>query len=157
VKTTIDELLAQEDDFELCDGVFGCFADLNNSIEVESYTEEQRIVTLVWHASGIIGNGGFEYLFEGEFNGDPGFIYTAAAFATIGARASYQALQRALACFGSDYPSNTKSRNAIFERVPKSERESINHQFWDDDANMRAALARYIREHRITFRTLLTH
>ena len=152
----IEALLAQDDDFELCNGVFSRFADFNNSIDVDSYTEEQRVVTLVWHAGGLIGNGGFEYLFEGDFQGDPGFIYTAAAFATIGPHASYQAFQRALACFSGGYPMDAKTRTVAFERVPEEHRLSINHQFWDDHDNMKAALARYIRERRPTFRKLLS-
>jgi hypothetical protein len=87
MKTTdIDALLARTDDFELCDGVFSSFADFGNQIDVDSYSQEQRVITLAWHASGLIANGGFEYLFEGWFPGDPGYVYTAAAFKTIGAR-----------------------------------------------------------------------
>jgi hypothetical protein len=152
----IDALFALTDDFELCNGVFCRFADLNNEIDVDSYTEEERVVTLVWHASGIIGNGGFEYLFEGWFTGDAGYVYTAAAFKTIGATQSYGAFQRALGVFGDQYPDDSAERDAVYHRVPEEERTAINRQFWDDEQNMTAALARYIRERRTRFRELLS-
>jgi hypothetical protein len=129
----IDALLALTDDFELCNGVFKHFADFNNRIDVDTYTEEERIVTLVWHASGIIGNGGFEYLFEGWFTGDPGYVYTAAAFKTIGATQSYAAFQRALGVFRDQYPEDPAEREAVFHRVPEDERTAISRQFWDDE------------------------
>ena len=152
----IDALLDLTDDFELCNGVFGRFADFNNEIDVDSYSEEERVVTLVWHASGIIGNGGFEYLLEGDFNGDSGFIYTAAAFKTIGAAESYAAFQRALGAFGGHYPTDPKQRIAAFHCLPEHERTAINRQFWDDDDNMRSGLARYIRERRQRCHQLLS-
>ena len=81
----LDALLSEPDDGKLCDGAFDRFAEFSNKIDVDSYSEEERVVTLVLHSFGIIGNGGIEYLFAGNFNGDPGFVYTAAAFKAIGA------------------------------------------------------------------------
>jgi hypothetical protein len=152
----LDALLAITDDGELCDAVFCRFAEFNNQINVDAYTEEERVVTLVWHASGIIGNGGFEYLFEGDFNGDSGFMYTAAAFKMIGAAESYAAFQRARGAFGGHYPTDPKQRIAAFHHVPEHERTMISRQFWDDDHNMRSGLARYIRERHERFRQLLS-
>jgi hypothetical protein len=115
---------------------------LNNEIDVDSYTEEERIVTLVWHAAGIIGNGGFESLFEGEFNGDPGYIYTAAAFKTIGALESYAAIQRALGIFGGQYPADPEQRIAAWLRVSEDERSAMEERFYDDAEIMHSRLAR---------------
>jgi hypothetical protein len=152
----LDALLAIADDSELCNAVFCRFADFNNQIDVDAYSEEERVVTLAWHAAGIISNGGFEYLFEGDFNGDSGFIYTAAAFKTIGAAESYAAFQRALAVFGGHYPTAPEERIAAFHRIPEHERTAISQQFWDDDSNMSSGLARYIRDRRERFRQLLS-
>jgi len=150
-----DALLALTDDFELCDGVFKKFAEFNNQIDVDSYSEEERVITLAWHASGLIGNGGFEYLFEGWFTGDPGYIYTAAAFKTIGATQSYAAFQRALGVFGGRYPDDPAERDDLYHRVPQDERTATSRQFWEDEQNMNAALVRYVRERRDRFRELL--
>jgi hypothetical protein len=151
----LDALLAIDDDSELCDAVFCRFAELNNEIDVDSCTEEERVVTLVWHSAGIIGNGGFEYLFEGEFNGDPGFVYTAAAFNTIGALESYAAFQRALGIFGEHYPVDPEQRIAAWLGLSEDQRHAIEEQFYDDGENMHAGLACYIRERRVRFRELL--
>ena len=158
MKTTdIDALLALTDDFELCNGVFGRFADFNNQIDVDSYSQEERVITLAWHASGLIGNGGFEYLFGGWFAGDPGYVYTAAAFKIIGATESYAAFQRALGVFGDRYPEDPAERDTVYHRVPEEERWAINRQFFEYEQNMTAALARYIRNHRVRFRELLSN
>jgi len=151
-----DALLALTDDFELCDGVFCRLADFDNQIDVDSYSEEERVVTLVWHASGIIANGGFEYLFEGWFSGDPGYVYTAAAFKAIGATQSYEAFQRALRAFGGPHPDSFAEREAIFNQMPTEERRAINIQFIKDAEHVRGALAGYIREHRSRFKELLS-
>jgi hypothetical protein len=150
----LDDLFSTPDDFAFCNGVFGGFA--NNWIDVEAYSEEERVVTLAWHAGGIIGNGGFEYLFEGSFDGDPGYVHTAAAFKAIGATQSYAAFQRALGVFGDRYPDDPAERSAIFQRVPKEERTAIAVQFWDDNKSMTAALARYIRQRSVRFREILS-
>ena len=144
----LEGLLSSQDDFDLCNGVFGRFAEFDNEIDVESYSEEERVVTLAWHAGGIISNGGFEFLFEGDFNGDPGYVYTAAAFQTIGAASSYSAFQKALGAFGDHYPSEASERIAIYKKLPEEERRSINRQLWDDSENARSCLARYIRDRR---------
>jgi hypothetical protein len=157
MKTTdIDAVLALTDDFELCNGVFKGFAEFHKQIDVDSYSEEERVITLAWHASGLIGNGGFEYLFEGWFTGDPGYVYTAAIFKIIGATQSYAAFQRALGVFGDRYPDDPAERDAKYRRVPEEERTAISRQFWEDDQNMNAGLASYIRGRHARFRELLS-
>ena len=54
---------------------------------------------LVWHTSGIIDNGGFEYLFAGEFFSDPDYHITAEAYLTAGLLRAYEAFQEAFALF----------------------------------------------------------
>jgi hypothetical protein len=82
----IDKLLEKEDDFELCDELFKRLdTRYGDDHDVSNYREEHRVVLLVWHAGGIIDNGGFQYLFEGTFDGDPHFAKTAAAFRAINA------------------------------------------------------------------------
>lgn len=147
----VGALLSIADDKELCDAVFDRFADFCNVIDVEECSEEERVVTLVWQASGILENGGFEYLLAGEFNGDEEFVQTAEAFRVIGARESHAAFRRALGVFGEEYPRNAKQRGAIFQAVPEAERKAMNEQFWNDAPNVPAGLAAYIRERRERF------
>jgi hypothetical protein len=57
--------------------VIGIANQYGEDIDVADLPEEHRIVLLVDTARGIIGNGGFNYLFEGTFNGDPHYLLTA--------------------------------------------------------------------------------
>jgi hypothetical protein len=154
----IAELLDEVDDEALCDKVFCRFAKLNNSIDVQSYEEPERVVTLVWHACGIIGNGGFHYLLEGDFNGDPGFTYTAAAFKAIGAEDCYRSFQDVMRCFPDGrLPSDIPVRIARYESIPLSRRDQIDESFWAEESrDVPSLLARYIRQHRSEIARLLS-
>src|SRR5690348_2208446 len=83
----IEKVLATKDDFELCDKLFVRLTDhYGKDFDISKCKEKDQVVILVWHASGIIDNGGFQYLFEGDFKGDPDFKRTADAFQIIGAK-----------------------------------------------------------------------
>jgi hypothetical protein len=68
--------------------------------------EPHRTAILVLHAHGIIGNGGFPYLFEGDFPGDPEFLLTRQAFRAINATNASAAFQKAFAVFPNSTPPN---------------------------------------------------
>jgi hypothetical protein len=145
-----------KDDFELCDRLFGKLAEFDNVIDVDSYSELERVVTLVWHSSGLIGNGGFHYLFEGEFNGDPGFVYTAASYKRIGALAAYEAFQDATKQFpGGVLPTDSEQRIREYEAVPKEIWDKIERRYYDADKDTVKCLSRFIREHRREYEDLL--
>src|SRR5688572_26677297 len=146
-KKGFQQLLDSADDFELCNGVFmhitGRYGD---ELNVEKQTEPERVVTLVWHSSGIIGNGGFQYLFEGTFNGDPGFVLTAAAFRRIGCGEAAEAFEQALALFENNRPpSNIEHRLEIYQSVLEENRMRIDEKFWDAGSDLDAKLAAFIR------------
>lgn len=114
------------------------------------------MITLVWHSMGLIGNGGFEYLLGADFQGDPGFIYTAAAFKEIGAERAYRCFQEALACFPGNQPQeDLEVRRAHYAAAPEAVRSRINEAFWDGKAEATAGLAAYIRRHRDAVKQLL--
>ena len=80
-------LLAEPDNFELCNGLFTRIVEYHgDDIDASAVSEDERVVLLVWHVSGIIGNGGFRYLFEGNLKGDPHFALTAEAFRVTGCK-----------------------------------------------------------------------
>lgn len=143
--TKINEILRRAGDFELCDGVFCSFANTDNTLHADRYEEAERIVTLVWHATGIIENGGFHYLFESDFNGDLGYKLTAEAFKVIGAEAAYQAFTQVMSHFSKGLPSDIKKRLKLYEEIPEEETNRINTLFWSDLKNIETQLARYIR------------
>ncbi len=157
-KADVDSLLATADDFDLCDGVFCAIADrTGNEIDLANEPEHCRTVTAIWHSGGIIGNGGFQYLFEGDFNGDPGYRLTADAYKVIGADQSHAAFTAALALFpNSELPMDIDERLQIFQSHPEEAREKINSQFWGADDDVKRLLAAYIRSHESQIRSFLT-
>lgn len=124
-------ILDIQDDFELCNEVFSRLCDSCNEIDVGSCAELERIVRLVWHSAGLIENGGFRYLFECDFMGDPGFVYTAAAYHRIGALRAYEAFQDAVRQFpGGVLPHDINERLRLYESVPQERWDEIAGRFW---------------------------
>lgn len=157
-KDDVDALLSTDDDFDLCDGVFCAIAVMTgNEIDLANEPEHCRTVTAIWHSSGIIGNGGFQYLFESDFNGDPGYRFSADAYKTIGAEESHVAFTAALALFAdSELPTDIDERLRIFLSHPEETRDNINSQFWAGDDDVKRLLATYIRSHQSELRSFLT-
>ena len=139
-------LFDTQDNFELCDGVYRGLSQ--DRIDVNTCSELERVVRLVWDSCGLIGNGGFHRLFEGEYPGDPGFIYTAAAYARIGAGDAYAAVQDAIRQFpGGVVPHRLDERLRIYESLPEKGRAEIEGRYFDADKEIEFCLARFIREH----------
>jgi hypothetical protein len=66
----VNKVLGTKDDFELCDEIFKLmFKHYGEDFDVSKCKETDQAVILVWHATGIIDNGGFQYLFEANFTG----------------------------------------------------------------------------------------
>lgn len=152
----IDEILAEADDFKLCDGVFSAITGHHGrDIDAAALPEPERVVLLVWHTSGIIDNGGFRYLFEGNLDGDPDFALSAASYAAIGATQAAEAFRQTLATFpGSRPPRDVKKRLRFYlENSPRWPTDQDN-QFFSAGDEIRACLAAYVRAHASDFRHL---
>jgi len=147
-------ILDTPDDFELCDRVWCALSE--NTIDVDACGELERVVRLVWDSSGLIGNGGFHRLFEGDYPGDPGFVYTVAAYKRIGAGGAYYALQAAFRQFPSGVvPADIHERLRAFESLPEKSWDEIERRYYDADKETERCLARFIREHRSGYELLL--
>jgi hypothetical protein len=113
-------------------------------------------VRLVWHSAGLIENGGFHYLFEGDFRGDPGFVYTAAAYHRIGAFRAYEAFQDAIRQFpGGLLPTEVSQRLRVYESIPAERWDEIAGRYYDATKDTEGCLARFIREHRDDYARVL--
>jgi hypothetical protein len=154
---TIDELLAMTNDFELCNGVFCAIAEVTgNSIDAANEPEPCRTVTLVWHSGGIIGNGGFQYLFEGDFHGDPGYRMTAAAYQKIEADEAYAAFRDAFAIFpNGELPGDVNERLRIYLAHPEDRRSAIDDRFFAADDALKRQLSQFIRDNKDALRKFL--
>jgi hypothetical protein len=152
----VNRVLDIEDDFELCNELFKLMIKrYGEGLDVSKYDVKDQPVILVWHASGIIDNGGFQYLFEGNFKGDPYFAKTAAAFKTIKASKCAEAVDEALKLFPeSKPPQDITARLAVYQAVPEARREGIDVKFFSESNEMKTILAKYIRENRADFKHL---
>jgi hypothetical protein len=159
----LDKLLATQD-AELCGMVFDRIIKRHGiNANVSDLTKEEQVVDLVMSAYGIIGNGGFQYLFEWTFEGDPHFAKTVAAFEAIGALECAQALRDELSIFpNSKPPRDIDRRLRIYDektgaKVPLKIRMRIGNKdsaihpidrFFNQSRDIEKLLARYIWQNR---------
>jgi hypothetical protein len=144
----IERLLETPDDFELCDQLFlRIVAHYGDPVDVSKCKVAERVVLLVWQTYGIVDNGGFQYLFEGTYRGDPHFAKTATAFQAIPARKCAEAVGDALRLFpDSRPPIDIKQRLKVYHRASGAKREAIDDKFFSESENIKTILAKYVRE-----------
>ncbi len=75
-----------------------------DDVQLNQIPKPQQAVLAVVNSHGILGNGGFQYLFEGDFPGDPGFVLTRQAYKTIEASDAVAAFDKAFAVFPNSTP-----------------------------------------------------
>ncbi len=145
--TPFEVLLAKARDFDLVNGTFVKIgARYHHWLDASQYTPEEAVVALVWHSSGLIGNGGLEYLFAGEFPGDPDFRITAEAYRTAGIKRSYEAFQAAFRLFpGNVVPCDPEERSRLYDAANKSARAALDREFWQDEPAITKRLSEFIR------------
>jgi len=98
---------------------------------------------------------GFRFLFEGYFEGDPGFVYTTAAFRVIECNEAAEAFKEGLALFrGNLPPEDIGERLEVYLKWPEKARNRINERFWDSNEDITAKLAEYIWANRAAFEHL---
>ena len=138
-------------DFEMIDATFCALADREEQRGSQSISDIERVVLLVWHASGIIGNGGFRYFFE---CGLP-LTTTAAAYGRIG-------VEQVVAIFGrvhelfpaKQIPDDYDERMAIVETIYEQHADLLDRlegDFYSTDELMEQQLAGWIRVHKDVF------
>lgn len=75
-----------------------------DDVDPSKMPEAHRTVLAVFHSHGVLGNGGFQFLFEGDLTGDPHFQLTREAYETIGADDSIAAFDKAYSVFPNSTP-----------------------------------------------------
>jgi hypothetical protein len=141
------EILTDPIDSSLCDRLFVRMAErYGNELDVTDETEQERTVSLVWQSYGIIGNGGFQYLLERDFKGDPGFRETANSYRRIGCKTAAACFDRLFASFpkgeiGADIDKRLRLYQKTFSGFPNK----VDGPFFSASKEIESCLAAYIR------------
>lgn len=143
-------LLAKAGDFDLIEGTSHKIGDrYGHWVDAIQYTPEERVIMLVLRSSGIIDNGGFEYLFAGDVLGDPDYHITAETYKTAGLHRGYEAFQEAFALFpGGQVPHDRANRIQLYHATNQSARDRLNRKLWQDgrDGSREKQLGEFIRK-----------
>jgi|GEM_PF-6022586 len=118
-------------------------------IDVSLYHPQEVIVVLVVHSSGLIDNGGFEYLFSASFDGDSDFKITAQSHLELGLQLGYKSFQEAFSTFpGNVIPFDPTDRLSQYEQADKDFRIKINKRYWkeDEDGGRQKKMEEYINK-----------
>ncbi len=101
----IDELIATASDFDLCNEVFKRIDSHHpRDTRLKEFSRPERVVLCVWNCHGIIGNGGFRYLLEATYVGDPRLKYAYQAFDILGCKPAFDAFRRTFSVFPDGFP-----------------------------------------------------
>jgi len=151
--TSLRDILADPVDSSLCDRLFVRIAERSgNELDVTRTPEPDRTVQLVWHSYGIIGNGGFQYLLEGDFKGDPGFQETANSYRRIGCKTAAACFDRLFACFpNGEVPADIDKRLRRYQNSFSGFPNKVDEPFFSASKDIERCLAAYIRANASAF------
>jgi hypothetical protein len=158
VQAKIDDILSEPKDLDVCDRVFVRLVKAIEAVGAKPSREQEFVVVLTWHASGLIGNGGFECLFESGFldEDDPDFVRTIAAFKTLGLETAASVFVETLAWFpGSKPPRDPSARTQMVRAIQKQERSRAFDRVWEDRRALPKQLAEYIRANKAEIEAIL--
>jgi len=130
-------------DFDLVDDLFCKVVDKKEQHGWHSLNAEERVLLLVWHASGIIGNGGFLYFFEQEIDADA----TARAYEKIGCHECAELLRLSLSLFPDSVLQASLEERVKYLEDNKEMFDKLSSGFWKADKEMRVRLAEYVKGH----------
>jgi hypothetical protein len=150
-----EQLFTKADDSPLVDAVAEVIQHRYPSIRLDELTIEEKTVIAVMTAQGILGNGGFRYLFEADFEDGACYTEIVDALRRIGDEESAQIVQQALHLFPNATPhTDLEARDRYLTHLYETrvqEAEQLDERFWERDPQTTQALARYIRAHRACF------
>ncbi|MEM8734393.1 MAG: DUF4375 domain-containing protein [Planctomycetota bacterium] len=151
----------QMSDADIADSIFKRLVDkFGDDLEPSKLPKPQQVVLLVYHTHGILGNGGFQYLFEADLPGDPEYLLTRAAFQAIAAPDACRAFDIAFQVFpNSTPPEDIEARLALWQehyqlRDALEDEESPDAIYFSAMDEVVEKLTEYIRAHEDDFDSL---
>ena len=138
-------------DFEMINAVFSTLVEREKQRGAEGINDIERVVLLVWHASGIIGNGGFRYFFECGLS----LPETAKAYERIGVENVVSVFHQVRELFpANEIPDNWDERMVLVEGLYEGQAElleQLESEFFSADELMEQQLAGWIRVNKDVF------
>ena len=130
-------------DFDLVNSLFCKLVDKKEKLGEHALTTEEQAVFLIWHASGIIENGGFQYFFEQELDAEA----VASAYEEIGCDKCAELLRLALSLFPSRILEAGWRERIKFVEDNHEAFGKLSSAFWKADKETESRLAEYVRRH----------
>lgn len=110
----------------ISDSIFEQYGEQANANGISSVPEPARTLMAVYTAQGIIGNGGFAYFFESDFQGGESYEVIINSYKNIGLNAHAEAIKSVLGLFPNGTP----------HKDPKDREEFIyKYMSGDDEIN----------------------
>jgi hypothetical protein len=126
----------------VCDRII---AKYGHRCEIGNFPEIEQTAVLVCTATGIIENGGFEYLFGSLLPGDSHYARTLDAFGKVGATKAADAIRRAFELFPQGIPPDEDGiRIELFKRHLEGVRDVIDVAFFNALDEIFECLSDYI-------------
>lgn len=98
----------------ISDKVFTQYGEIANEKGISSIPEPERTLIAIYTAQGIIGNGGFAYFFESDFQGNHTYETIINSYINIGLEQYAQSIENVLSLFPGGKPHmNTKQRESF--------------------------------------------
>jgi hypothetical protein len=150
---TLADVLAAEDDFDLCNGLFTFLvAHHGEAFDPAAVPPEHRNVLLVWLTTGVIASKGFNGFFAADLPVDPNYWHTQAAYEAIGCEPAAAAVRRVFDAFPDrNPPADQRARVQAFGKANHAVHGALNRDFIKARGALTKALATYIRENAEAF------
>ncbi len=108
---------------------------------IHSITEFENTVSLIWQASGIIENGGFQYFYEHELDAE----VVAQAYERIGCVKCAEILRLSWSLFPDSLQTASLEERIEYMRQNKDVFYDLSNLFWEADTQMEKRLAEYVK------------
>lgn len=129
------------DDFNLIDTTFLKIAEKGERQGLGSLTEPEKIIDLIWRASGLIGNGGLQYFYEQEFDAKA----VALAYERTGCDKCAEIIRLSLSLFPNSLPQEDWDARIQYIESHTELFDSLSTLFWKADAGTEKRLAEFVR------------
>jgi hypothetical protein len=92
--------------------------------KIERLPEVMQTLIRVYSAQGVLDNGGLQYFFESDWNGNPAYSTFVESYRQIGAMDAAEALDRAVSLFDFENP-----------HLDAKRRQDRMEELWEDHSN----------------------